>query len=272
MVVIFSDLDGTLLDLESYSWHEAREGLSLVVGRRVPLVLCTSKTRSEVEEFRAAFQNQDPFIVENGGAVYIPAQGRKRPVPEAVPVESYWRIGLGTPYDVLRSALREIRLQTGLPLRGFSDLEDHQVAELAGLCLDRARRAKQREYDEPFLLDRDEAAEIVAVRARDLGLEVSRGGRFWHLHGGTDKGRAVERLISLYRRERGPVITVGFGDSANDLPMLEAVDVPILVQKPDGSYDHGIAMDRLVRAPAPGPRGWTWAVKRLLGRPDSRLS
>ena len=268
-LVIFSDLDGTLLEFETYSWHEAAEALGLLVRRRIPLVLCTSKTRSEVEEFRAAFRNCDPFIVENGGAVYVPVRDWNRAVPGGVRIGEYWQIPLGKPYDVLLSAVAEIRKQTGLGLRGFADLEARQVAELTGLSLERARRAKEREFDEPLIVHGNEEQDLLAAWARKLGLRVSRGGRFWHLHGGADKGRAVKRVVSLYDQELGSVTTVGIGDSANDLPMLEAVDVPVLVQKPDGTYDDRVDLDGLIRAPAPGPRGWNWSVKWLLDQPGS---
>ena len=73
MDVIFTDLDGTLLDRETYTWEAARPALDRVKRQGIPWVLVTSKTRGEVEFWRRCLGNEHPFIVENGGAVFVPA-------------------------------------------------------------------------------------------------------------------------------------------------------------------------------------------------------
>ena len=71
-LLVVSDLDGTLLDHTTYAFDAARAALERLRDARVPLVLCTSKTRAEVEPIRAALRNAHPFIVENGGGVFVP--------------------------------------------------------------------------------------------------------------------------------------------------------------------------------------------------------
>ena len=86
--------------------------------------------------------------------------------------------------------------------------------------------------------------------------------------GETDKGVASRRLIAWYERraqqEGRALITVGIGDSLNDLPMLEAVTYPILVRKPDGSYDSDVQFPHLTRAEGVGPVGWNRSLMDLL--------
>ena len=72
-LVVFSDLDGTLLDHDTYSFDAARPALERLRVDGVPLILCTSKTRAEIAPLRRALGNTHPFISENGGAVFIPA-------------------------------------------------------------------------------------------------------------------------------------------------------------------------------------------------------
>ena len=100
--------------------------------------------------------------------------------------------------------------------------------------------------------------------ARRAGLRLVRGGRFFHLIGANDKGRAVSALRGLYERARGPLRAVGLGDSLNDAPMLRVVDIPVLVRRADGTYDPGIDLPGLVRAPGVGPEGWREAVLAIL--------
>lgn len=66
-LVIFTDLDGTLLDKNSYSFAPARPALILLKKKDIPLIFCTSKTRAEIELYRRKIENSDPFISENGG-------------------------------------------------------------------------------------------------------------------------------------------------------------------------------------------------------------
>jgi mannosyl-3-phosphoglycerate phosphatase len=101
-----------------------------------------------------------------------------------------------------------------------------------------------------------------------LGLRATRGSRFFHILGKNDKGAAVQRLSAWFRRAApsGILLTVGLGDSPNDIPLLRAVDFPILVARPGGRYDRETvsAVPRAKRAGGIGPRGWNHAVLRLL--------
>ena len=71
-------------------------------------------------------------------------------------------------------------------------------------------------------------------------------------------------MTGLYRRMWGEVETIGLGDSLNDLPMLAAVDIPVLVQKKDHTWEN-IDLPELRRIPGVGPQGWSRAIKEILG-------
>jgi mannosyl-3-phosphoglycerate phosphatase len=263
-LIVFSDLDGTLLDHRDYSFGPARPALDALRETGVPLVLCTSKTRLETEHWRLALANVHPFIVENGGAAYVPdgtfgpeARFDKR-------AGGYGVLDFGRPYAELRRALEGIRASTGLPLCGFGDMTVEEIADRAGFTRQDAARAAAREYDEPFTGVEDVQLPRVVREAAALGFQVVSGGRFHHLVGGNDKGRAVRAVRALYEESRGPVRTVGLGDSANDVPMLQAVDVPVLVRKPDGAHLEATHLPGLVIAPYAGPEGWREAVLRVL--------
>jgi len=263
--LVFTDLDGTLLDASTYSCEEARPALRALDRRGIPLILSSSKTRAEIEDLRRSLGNRQPFISENGGAVFVPQGTFSPPVPRTVERDGYLVLELGLPYAALRAFMAEVRSERPERIRGFGDMSDAEVARLCGFSLERARRARQREYDEPLLAADIETLSRLRQRAETSGLRLVRGGRFHHLTGPNDKGLAVRRLRELYVRDRGPVRIVGLGDSPNDLPLLRESDVPVLVQKPDGSYETGIDLPGLVLAPGPGPAGWREAVLRLLG-------
>jgi mannosyl-3-phosphoglycerate phosphatase len=266
--VVFSDLDGTLLDGNDYSLDRARPALRLLAERRIPLVLCSSKTRSEVEFYRERIDNRDPFVVENGGAVYVPSDYFAFGFDHDRATADYLVLELGTPYETLVRALAELKRKTGIPLRGFSDMTTEEVAARCALSLCQAARAKQREYDEPFLILEPEGAAAVMAAA---DIPVTQGDRFHHIAAG-DKGRASSLLMDLFRRSRPGALSVGIGNALNDLPLLEAVDIPILVQAGDGGYDRRVAVPRLRYAEGVGPAGWNAAVTKLVGGTAASLS
>jgi len=261
MKVVFTDLDGTLLDADTYSCEAARTGLRLLKDREIPLVICTSKTRSEIMYWRRQLGNHHPFISENGGGIYIPEGYFDIPVDHDRTTDGYLVIERGTPYRELTGVLDE--LAERFPLQGFHDMSPADLAADAGLSLPEARRALTRDYDEPFILhDRARISDLQSA-IRDRGLQLVEGGRYFHLTGGQDKGQAVRILAALYEREHGDVVTVGIGDAANDVPMLDAVDHPYLVARPDGTY----ASDAYPWAGGIGPAGWNRVIRREI-RPD----
>jgi len=105
-LVLFTDLDGTLLDADTYRYDAARPALERLREHAIPLIICTSKTRAEVEPLRRKLENQDPFIVENGGALYIPDGYFKAPLPGSSRRDGYQVIEMGLPYPRLREGLR----------------------------------------------------------------------------------------------------------------------------------------------------------------------
>ena len=95
---------------------------------------------------------------------------------------------------------------------------------------------------------------------------MTRGGRFFHLTGDVDKGRAFRELLARLARPGQRIFSVGLGDSANDISLLTAVDRPIVIPRPGGRLDPELAeaLPRAERAPSPGPAGWNAAASSVL--------
>jgi mannosyl-3-phosphoglycerate phosphatase len=269
--VLFTDLDGTLLDHATYRWWAAWGALELARRRGVPLVIVSSKTRAEVLPILRILRRREPFVVENGGAIYVPTGYFPFSLPGAARVEAGWiRQPLGTERGRLLAVLRRAAARADAHVRSFANMTVQEVAERTGLPLTEARRARQREFDEPFLILENKARAWPRLRAeiRRHGLNATRGSRFFHILGKNDKGAAVRKLTGWFRRARGSdVCSVGLGDSPNDIPLLKAVGLPVIVARPGGRYDVETlaAVPRAQRAGGVGPEGWNRAVLRLLG-------
>jgi mannosyl-3-phosphoglycerate phosphatase len=270
--IVFTDLDGTLLRHEDYDWSAARGAVAELAQRAIPLVIASSKTRAEIEAWRSRLGNHDPFISENGGALYVPPGWTPRPLPGATETGRYLCVRFGTAYPRLRRALRRIARGAGVPLRGFGDMDAGEIERLTGLTGEDLLLAKEREYDEPFItgraLDSGEEARLHEI-AGALGLRVTRGGRFRHLIGQNSKGAAARLLISAYETDDARVRSLGLGDGPNDLELLRAVDVPVVVARADGTHAPELA-EALPHArftSGIGPEGFNQAVLEFLSRP-----
>jgi len=266
-IIIFTDLDGTLLDSYTYSFKEALPSIRLLREKDIPLIICSSKTRAEIEYYRKKLKNEHPFISENGGGIFIPKGYFKiKSLDRRLRIvrrRNYDVIVLGSPYKDLCRAIQELRKE-GYPVKGFSDMTTEEVAALTNLSVHEALMAKEREFDEPFLFEGDDAGiKKLGKAVMSKGFTITRG-RFLHILGKNEKGIAVSILSELYKDTFSEILTVAVGDSPNDLPMLKKVDTPVVVQKPDGRYDPHINLPGIKRADDIGPKGWNKAIAEFL--------
>jgi len=250
-LVIFSDLDGTLLD-EKYRWTLAKEAIDLCKELDIPIALVSSKTKAEIEVIRERLGLNDPFAVENGGAVFFP-KGK-----------GYEKIEIGVSYSELVEALRKIKKELGWNIKGFSDMDINEIAYITGMDLSSAYLASLREYDEPFIiLDKIDDLSPLYELADKMGLRVIKGGRFFHLQGKNDKGKALDIMIPWFRKKIGrDIITVALGDSPNDFPMFLKVDIPVLIASSRRISFPKLPNLRISRKK--GPEGWNQEVIKII--------
>ncbi len=262
-VIIFTDLDGSLLNHEDYSFAAARPSIERIKRAGIPLIIATSKTRQEVELLQREMGIWEPFIVENGAGIFVPRGYRNWVVEKGERKGDYTLIRIGTTYSAIRHFVKMVGAR--FEIRGFGDMTPEEISGLTGLPPDRAKMAKSREFTEPFLLKRPDDIDALRELAAGNELKVTRGGRFHHLTGKEqDKGAAVRIVRDLFSIHSGEaLITIGLGDSENDLPMLEQMDAPVLMPRPGKGY-LDVRLPGLVWAREPGSRGWNEVVERLL--------
>ncbi|MFZ3065568.1 MAG: HAD-IIB family hydrolase [Nitrospirota bacterium] len=285
-IVIFTDLDGTLLHPKSYSFDAALPALELIKEKKIPLVLCSSKTKAEIEVYRKRLNNKHPFISENGGGIFMPdgyfsftILHQESPSPQPSPThiipppltgggkgegEKYTAITLGKPYSEIRKAFIEIRKRLKIKAKGFGDMLTEEIAELAGLPLFEAMLSKARDFDEPFVFEKGEnRIEEFLDAIKKAGFHWTQG-RFYHIMGENDKGKAVKILKGFLEKKHGKITTIGLGDRFNDLPLLKEVDYPVVVKNEDSTYDERINPPNLIKAEGIGPEGWNRKILRLV--------
>ena len=263
-VLIFTDLDGSLLNHDDYDYAAAVPTLERIKAANIALVIATSKTRSEVQPLQEEMGIGDPFIVENGAGIFFRDSPGIRNLWVGEKCGEYNVVRLGATYRDIRDFF--VKASFRYRIKGFGDMTVAEIAEIAGLSEIEAERAKRREFTEPFLAENEEDIPEIEKLARLEGFKITKGGRFHHLIGrGQDKGLAVKKCIEIYRNleMRETWATVGVGDSENDLPMLRQVDIPVLIPRPRKGWLN-MELPNLVRAKEPGSRGWNSAVGCVL--------
>jgi mannosyl-3-phosphoglycerate phosphatase len=264
-LVIFTDLDGTFLDPYTYSYDASLATFRKLQSLRIPLIFCSSKTRNEIEPLWRELDLRDPFIVENGGAVYFQSDYFPFPVENSKMRDEFHVLELGERVDVMRRALRDAEQNFHVQLRWFGEMSTKEISQLTGLPRENAKAASEREYDEPFIVNQINYGRLFTA-LRTKGFKITQGDRFFHLSRGSDKGKATRRVVELYQRVHSSVQSVGLGNAANDLLMLREVNKAILIRKPDRSWDSVVTQNLpgIQKTMAIGPEGWSEAIEEML--------
>ena len=264
-MIIFTDLDGSLLQVETYSFEPAIETVHRLRAAGIPLIFCSSKTRLEQEYYQRALGISSPMIIENGAAILLPRRDFPDVVPEAIQQPEYQVIEYGAPVEFIRARLAALRTKGNLPFQGLSELSEVEMEQWTGLSGEAARRAQQREYSDTLIGTLTES-HLTALGQKLLAddLAITKGTRFYTVTSiRNDKGRAVRRVMAIYRERWGEDLTVAIGDGRNDLAMLKAVDRGFLLQR-DPEEWRGVDLSGIQVVPGIGPACWREVVDRLL--------
>ncbi|MGA1845603.1 HAD-IIB family hydrolase [Deferribacter abyssi] len=263
-IIIFTDLDGTLLDHNTYSYEAAKEAIAIIKKINVPLIFTTSKTRAEVLKLQEDMGIYQPFIVENGGGIIF----REKDIDENIKRIAE-RLGNGY-YALILGEKREDLIKFGQNLKKkcklklFSEMEDDELIRIMGLPYEKLLLSKMRDFSEPFILMDECVVEVLLREVEKSKFKILKGGRFYHLVGKyQDKGNAVEKVKKFYMKKYKNIVTIGIGDSSNDIDLLEKVDYPVLVKRWDGEHVE-CRIKNVIKSELVGPKGFNYEVIRLL--------
>jgi len=261
--LIFTDLDGTLLNHDNYSFSAASTALEMIQERKIPLIIATSKTFCEVKKLQLELGISAPCIVENGAGIFIPSSCVLANGDWHADEEDWIKVSHSKSY--LESRLFLNSMKKKYALRGFGDMALEEIVRLTGLEEEQAADARKRDFTEPFIIEDDRNILSLTQEANALGFDIVQGGRFFHLITmAQDKSKAMLSVKLLYEEYfKHSFRTIALGDSHNDFTMLIAAEFGVLIPKSDGTYASFRAPD-LIRAPFAGAKGWNTSVLGIL--------
>jgi mannosyl-3-phosphoglycerate phosphatase len=273
--LIFTALEGALVDPRTDSFAGAEEALSELERRKIPVILLSSRTREEIEPIRKKLGHSHPFVTESGGGIFFPDGYFSLRIPGSVRTARYLSIALGRPYAEVCEALDEIAEQCAVGVAGFHHMSLREIVDNTGLPRRRAELARAREFDEPFYFtstDEKAIARFVET-ARLRGFDARRGAVFWHLSAGCDAPRVVRTLTQLFRDATHIKLSlVGIGGGTEDLPWLRAVDHAVLLPSSHEAADptelpgeNPGRAKAITKGENPGASGWNKAILNIIG-------
>ncbi|RBP49309.1 HAD-IIB family hydrolase [Arenicella xantha] len=275
-LIVSTDLDGTLLDHNTYSYAAALPALTRCKTLGVPVILNTSKTFAEVVALQQALDISAPLVVENGSALSFDAADiniSNLPENQFEVVQDAQRTTLV--FGVKRSAILDfisaLRRETTWQFAGFNDWTAAEIASNTGLDLASAELASQKQYSEPIVWQDDDLSFAgFEAAVATAGFSLLKGGRFIHIQGHTDKARPLTWLKQhpqmLFPDSDGniPPKLICLGDSHNDVAMLNVADFPVCVRSPIADYPSLATEHPIIRTHGFGPVGWNEALETLL--------
>lgn len=261
-LIIFTDLDGCLLNKHDYDWSPAARVLNTLRDRKIPVVMNSSKTVAEMRQLATELGLSDAtFVSENGSVIRWGVEVN----PQAGEIE----IVAASHAQILR-VLAD--LKSRFRFRSFADLGLSGLVDTTQLSEEKATLAMQRQGTEPLLWDdTDDERSVFEQLLSDQQLSLTKGGRFWHVAGQTSKGIAMRMVADRFAGSVGKTTVAAIGDSPIDQSMLDMADVPIGISTPSGL---GVTVDpaRGIVARSQGSAGWAEAVTELLKRFDGSKS
>ena len=265
--VIFTDLDGSLLDHNNYSHRPADKLLKKLNSDHIPVIFSSSKTRAEIISLRKELKNHHPFIIENGAAVFIP-YGYFPAMPEGcIEVEGYWVYEFSNPRQHWLSLLSKAKRKFPHHFSYFFEMKEQAIAEVTGLTKAKSKLANKREYSEPiYWLGHEEPKNAFIAYLQQEGGHVLQGGRFLHLSGDGDKGIALTWLMEQIKLFSVPcdLKVLAIGDSGNDVAMLEVADAALIIRSPAHSPPKLKRTTDYVISDHYGPKGWAHGVNKII--------
>ena len=255
-VIIFTDLDGTLLHRDTFKFDEIKDYINSLISKGIIIIPNTSKTEAEIEDFNKKLDLNLPFISENGSAIF----------------------GLDTlnknfPNNIVLSREKEITLkifQKNVPenLRSkcklITKMEKKIQRKIFGLTDKNLKNVLNRNYSTSILFkgNSEQKKDLFKI-VKNIGLSLHEGGRVINICDNVSKVKAMNRVIKMIKKIENEIKTIGVGDNYNDLDMLRNSNIACLVFN-DQFLMEPININNCIVSKQSAPLGWEEVVKMAL--------
>ena len=235
-IIISTDLDGTLLDNFNYSFVPIYPFYDAISENSI-LIFNTSKTFKEICEVDQSLVANSPSIVENGSAIFIPAKLKLEISSTFKLLDKYKVIILGIELDEIEKLLMDPSVLHYLKNCNFlNNMTIDEICKVTGLLPNIASKSRKRDFSKSFLWNGSISDfKKFELALKNLNLRILKGGRFYHIIGSSNKGKALRLILEIYKKNfpYESFITIALGNSENDNSMLKEADFAGVVRSSD---------------------------------------
>ena len=256
MVVIFTDLDGSLLHRDTFKFDSIKDYIKSLIDSGIIIIPNSSKTEKEIEKFNEELGVELPYISENGSAIHglnLINQNFPNEIILSRKKEELLKIfNEKTPEKLLNKCVQ------------ISKLSKKEQEKIFGQKDDRLKDALKRKYTLPILFNGNNSEKNKLLKSlSNNSLTLQEGGRVLNLCDNINKIKSMNRIIKILKKTEDKIKTIAVGDNYNDLEMLKNSDVPCLVFNDQFKLDK-INIDNLIFSNKPSPEGWADVIKMAL--------
>ena len=255
-ILIFTDLDGSLLHRDTFKFDEIKDYIRQLISKGIFIIPNTSKTEKEILEFNSDLGSSLPFISENGATI-----------------NGLDLLNKNLPQELILSREKEILLEIFKKTvssnlqnkcKWLSEMNTRDQSLILGLEHKKLKMALDRKYTLPFIFNgnKNQKKELSKI-IKNKGLFLQEGGRVIHLTDRVNKAKALKVFVRFFEKNNKNVKTIAVGDNYNDLDMLKTSDFPCLVFNDKFTLDE-IPINNLITTNKPSPGGWADVIKMAL--------
>ena len=264
--LIFTDLDGTLLNHENYSFGNNMKIISTIIRNKNEIVFNTSKTFRECKKLLKELKLLNmPFSAENGAVLYFP-KIRFNKIKNSSSFDIYWKLRIAKLssknwYQFLKQKQKKYNFLIA------QDLSSKILKKYTNL--DDTSKMLNREASQIILWE-DSLVNLKKfkneLKSEKQGVLIQ-GSRFMQVSSVCNK-RIAKKLIShaydyqfygTYSKN-----TIALGDSKNDIDMLNSAIYPCLINNPSGSFPKLRSNKKnILKSSKFAPDGWSQVLYKL---------
>jgi len=256
-IVIFTDLDGTLLHNKTFKFENIRQYIKNLLSKNISIIPNSSKTKAEILNFCQELEEELPFIVENGAAIYK-MNLVNSDFPEKIILSR-------DKEEILNVFFKKIPKELISKCEFVLKLKKDEQLKIFGLSEKHLIYASDREFSVPLIFKGNKVEKNKLFRLTyNMGLTMQEGGRVINLSDKVSKSSAMKKVSRIFEKtEKQELKIIGIGDNFNDLDMLKSSDIACLVFNEKFKLDT-LNINNCLVSKKPAPEGWEEVVKMAL--------
>jgi len=200
----------------------------------IPSVWVTSRSRLQIDEPRRRVGHGNPFIAEDGCAVYLPEDYFHLKGAETIRLGRFTTIPIAQILPAAKDALDSLSEETEVEVVKLKSLSPRELTQNTGLPQRDAELARQRDFDELFFFAGANETDVTRFQnaATEKKIALRQNGVMWSAAVGANLKQCVRDLTKLYERAlRSHPSIIAIAGTAEAAALLPCCDRGIVLAR-----------------------------------------